>query len=97
MPIVGALAAALALFAANGDHLDVAGGGSRALAPVPRIAIRPTQESIPGGAYVAGLIEAMSPPGAPANGPNHDGMSLRELRSSDLSHQTTFPLLAGRF
>ncbi len=97
MPIVGALAAALALLAANGDHGGVAPVGSRALAPVPRIAVHPTQPAIPGGAYVAGLIESMSPPGAPANGPNHDGMSLRELRSSDLSHQTTFPLLAGRF
>ncbi len=96
MPIIGAFAAALALFAANGDRGELHLRGSRALAATPRIAA-PPQQSISMGAYVAGLVEAMSPPAARTDRPHYDGMSLRELRSGDLSHQTTFPLLAGRF
>ena len=47
---------------------------------------------------VWGIAEAMAgrPPNL-VNGPVSDGMSLREMRPTDLSGQFTIPLLAARF
>jgi hypothetical protein len=95
MSVVGALAAALALLT---THVD---GGAIQLPPreqarmsAARLVVLP----VPGGSYVSDLAEAICPPGPPvANGPSHDGMSLRELRPVDLSGQTTLPLVVGRF
>lgn len=92
MPVLGAVAAALALFATAGDHAEPGREQARLIAA--RLAARP----LPGGSYVAGLVDAMCPPvRSAANGPAHDDMSLRDLRSADLSGQITVPLLAGRF
>ena len=92
MPVLGAVAAALALFATAGDHAEP--GREQAQLIAARLAARP----IPGASYVADLVDAMIPPvRSAANGPCHDGMSLRELRSADLSGQITLPLFAGRF
>ncbi len=91
---MGAFAAALALFAAQVQHGEPAGPGEQARLLASRLVLPP----VPGGAYVTSLVDAVSPPGPPgANGPSHDGMSLRELRPVDLSGQVTLPLVAGRF
>lgn len=94
MPVLGAVAAALALFATEVDRTTMGTAG----APSRTIAARVAPQPLPGGAYVSGLVSAIAPSEPPAtNGPHHDGMSLRELRCADLSGQMTIPLLAGRF
>lgn len=49
------------------------------------------------GGLVVGIVDALSARGANPDRPVHDGMSLRELRPVDLSHQVKVPLWAGRF
>lgn len=49
------------------------------------------------GGLVLGIAEALSRPGEDPLRPAHDGMSLRETRTADLSGQVTLPLWAGRF
>ncbi len=94
MPVVGALAAALALLTTQVD------GGMARWPPheqarmfAARIVVLPVTQS-----HLAEVAEAISPhESGAANGPPHDGMSLREMRPHDLSGQTTLPLVVGRF